>query len=69
MNKNNTETNIVDTGLRFKGHKILLAPRNQHKADCLVEQNMSDFIEQHFPAFLRFDNNLEFKDYDPHTQS
>ena len=46
------DENIVDTGLTFKGHPILLGSRkNGRKCDELVLMSLERFIEKHFPVY------------------
>jgi len=53
--------NITDTGLRFKGHPILLGPSpiTNQTADRLTLTRLDRFLRKHFPFLLGFRQTKE----------
>jgi hypothetical protein len=47
---------IIDTGLRFKGHPVLLGPSpiTGHKANKLTLTRLDRFLRKHFPFLIDF---------------
>lgn len=48
--------NIVDTGLRFRGHAVLLGPSliTGRAADKLALTRLDRFLRKHFPFLIDF---------------
>ncbi|KKN45289.1 hypothetical protein LCGC14_0684420 [marine sediment metagenome] len=53
--------NITDTGLRFKGHPVLLGPSpiSGGKADKMTLTRLDRFLRKHFPFLLDFGEQRE----------
>jgi len=53
--------NITDTGLRFKGHPVLLGPSpiTNQAADKLTLTRLDRFLRKHFPFLLDFGQTKE----------